>query len=215
MGFFYISLLSIVPLTIAYAAVGCLFLALVRLSRGLSGRKIILAVGALALIALPIGEELWIAWKFGQACKHAGLSIYKKVQVDGFYDDTAHWWRQLSESKFAFVESRDPLHQSLWRAERTGNEIRHFKIDRPTARYHFTRPHNHTPVAHKVRMFEYLVRDVHANEILAREQTYAREAPWYSRFFDRRTLFCPVSGEHGQNIRATIYELALQPNTVP
>lgn len=212
MGFYYISIFSIVPLGIAYGVLALVYWGVVRATRGTRARRAILPIVGAVFLVLPISEELWIAWNFGQACKEAGTFIHKKVQVDGFYDDTTHWWRQLAESKYQFVESRDNLYGTLWRVERAGDEIKHFKIDRPTARYHYTKPHSHTRVAHKTTMFEYLVRDTQANEILAREKTYAREAPWYFISLDRPTLFCPVSGKYGERIHATIYDIVLQPS---
>jgi hypothetical protein len=82
--------------------------------------------------------------------KDAGIFVYKTVEVEGFYDDTTHWWRQLIESNYQFVESRDNTYGGLWRVERDGKGVRHFKIDRPTARYHYTTNIYGTRVAHKI-----------------------------------------------------------------
>ena len=211
MGFYYISVISIALLGIVYGVLLLIFLGVARLTRGMPGRKAVLGVVGAVFLVLPVAEELWIAWNFGQACKEAGTFIYKKAKVEGFYDDTTHWWRQLAGSKYQFVESRDNLYGTLWRVERVGDEIKHSKIDRPTARYHYSKPHSHTKVSFKVTMFEYLVRDSQADEVLAREKTFARNAPWYFIGLERPTLFCPVSGNYGERIHATIYDLVLLP----
>ena len=212
MGFFFFSILSVFTLGIAYGLLLLLFWGIARLTRGVPGRKVLLAVAGAVFLVLPVAEEFWIAWNFGQLCKKdAGIFIHTTVEVEGFYDDTTHWWRQLGESKYQFMESRDNTYGGLFRVERDGNELRHFKIDRPTARYYFAKPHNHTIVAHKIKMFEYLVGDRTTNQILAREKTYAREAPWFFVGLDRPTRFCAVSGDYGERIYATLYDRVLKP----
>ena len=109
MGFYYFSIFSFVPLGIAY---GLLFLALwgiARLTRGMPGRTALLGVLGAVFLVLPISEELWIAWNFGQACKQAGTFINKKVQVDGFYDDAAGGTSLdlVRPGNYRFIESRD------------------------------------------------------------------------------------------------------------
>lgn len=179
MGFYYISILSLMPLAMAYAVLAALFGVLAYVTRGIPLRKTMLALLGVAFLVIPVSEELWIAWNFGQACKHAGTLIHKKVVVDGFYDDTTHWWRQLAGSDFAFVESRDNPRSSLWRVEREGNQLKHFKIERPTARYHYKMPSSHAAVAHKIVKHETVVLDTTAGELVGRYTRFSRHAPWF------------------------------------
>lgn len=196
MDFYYFSIFSFVPLGIAYGVLALIYWSAVRASRGIPARKALLsAIGALFLV-LPISEELWIAWNFGQACKEAGTIIFKKMQVEGFYDDTTHWWRQLAESKYQFVESRDRLHDALWRVERAGDEIKHFKIDRPTARYWYSMDQGRT-ISHKVRVQQATVVDKESGELLARFAEYNREAPWYFISLGRPRQSCDAQAGHG------------------
>jgi hypothetical protein len=118
MGFYYLSILSLILIAVIYVvAIGVFRFIWVRLlSRKFGGPTVWIVVAAI-LIA-PWAEELWVAWNFGQACKEAGTFIYKKVQVEGFYDDTTGWGpRQLAESKYRFMESRDLLNRRLLRVE--------------------------------------------------------------------------------------------------
>lgn len=179
MGFYYISILSLIPLASAYVVLAIIFGALAYVTRGLQRRKTILAVLGVAFLIVPVSEELWIAWNFGRACKQAGTFIHKKVVVDGFYDDTTHWWRQLADSHFTFVESRDNPRSSLWRVERDGNDLKHFKIERPTARYHYKMPFSHAAVAHKVVKHETVVTDTAAGDLVGRYTRFSRQAPWF------------------------------------
>ena len=190
MGFYYFSIFSIVPLGIAYGMLFLVYWGIARLTRGIPGRKALLVVVGMVFLILPVAEELWIAWNFGQACKEAGTVITKRVNVDGFYDDTTHWWRQLSEFKYQFVESRDNLYGTLWRVERFGNEIRHFEIERPTARYHYKWPNSHTRVSHKIVKHERIVADSFENQILAREVAFGRDASWFYIGLDRPLKPC-------------------------
>lgn len=125
MGFYYISIFSIPLLAVVYIVLFLVFWGLARVTRGMPGRKALLAVLGVVFLVLPVAEELWIAWNFGQACKEAGTFIGKKVQVEGFYDDTTAWGpRQLAESKYQFVESKDSLYKKLSRVERANSESR-------------------------------------------------------------------------------------------
>lgn len=255
MGFYYFSIFSVVLLGVVYGLLLLAFWGIARLTRGMPGRKALLATVGAVFLVLPVAEELWIAWNFGQACEGAGTFIYKKVQVEGYYDDTGGgtMTRLVGRPPYKFIESRDssgkyrrveyasPEEKAgalMWYAEKnpgrkpgqkewithpvsdrvqvtvemdTGYAWRITKLDRPTARYHYSKPHSHSGVSYKVKMFEYLVRDSQADEVLAREKTFARNAPWYFIGLERPTLFCPVSGKYGERIHATIYDIVLEP----
>ena len=118
MAFYPFSIPSYVPLAIAYAVMLLLYGFFWWLSRAMKARAVVRVIAAFVLLLVPISEELWIAWNFGQACKDAGTFIGQTVEVDGFYDDTSGWGpRQLSESKYKFMESRDGLNRRLLRVE--------------------------------------------------------------------------------------------------
>ena len=210
MGFYYISILSIALLGVVYGLLLLLFWGIARLTRGLRGRKALLAIIAVVFLVLPVSDELWIAWNFGQACKEAGTFIYKKVEVEGFYDDT-HGWRpdKLRASGFRFVEGRDTTsgRDSFWRHEYVGDQIRSFKINHPTARYQYRNPHSHTPVAYQVVKHERIVVDAETREVLARELSYGRYAPWFYIGLDRPVKICRGKRE----VRGSLYVNVLFP----
>lgn len=125
MGFYYISIFSLGLLGIVYGVLVLVFWGVARLMRNMPGRKMVLAVVGVVFLILPVAEELWIAWNFGQACREAGTFIYKKVEVEGFYDDTTGWGpRQLAETRFQFVESKDVLYKKLSRVEKADTASR-------------------------------------------------------------------------------------------
>ena len=192
MRFYYISIFSILLLGLIYLiGTGLLTWFGLWLRKRWKRAWMLMVPLFLLLYAGPVAEEFWIAWNFGQLCqKDAGIFIYKTVDAEGFYDDTTHWWRQLAESNYQFVESRDNTYGGLWRVERDGKEVRHFKIDHPTARYQHRRLAWHTPVSHEVKRFENVVIDIQANEVLGRYVDYYRGAPWFFIALDRPTIPC-------------------------
>ena len=125
MGFYYVSIFSIVPLGIAYAILALVYWGVVRLTRGIAMRAVVLSVTGVVFLLLPGGEELWIAWNFGQACKEAGTFIHKKVQVDGFYDSTMRSaYENTKPGRYRFVEHATEDREGVERVERADAEMR-------------------------------------------------------------------------------------------
>jgi hypothetical protein len=124
MGFYYFSLFSWMAFLFYFAIAAAIILKICQANKLSNRWKASLLV--VTFIA-PWTEELWISYNFGQLCRNdAGKFIYKTVNVDGFYDDATEWGtRQLSESGYKFMESRENLgRERLWRVERVDNVIR-------------------------------------------------------------------------------------------
>jgi hypothetical protein len=123
MGFYYFSILSVIPLALAYGALALTFALIERKTRGRPGRKPWLIGLAVVILLLPISEELWIAWNFGQACKEAGTFIHKKVQVEGFYDSTMRSaYENTKPGRYRFVEHATEDRKGYERVTVTGAE---------------------------------------------------------------------------------------------
>jgi hypothetical protein len=214
MRFYYISIFSILLLGLIYLiGTGVLTWFGLWLRKRWKRAWMLMVPLFLLLYAGPVAEEFWIAWNFGELCrKDAGLFIYKTVEVDGFYDDTTHWWRQLAESNYQFVESRDNTYGGLWRVERDGKDVRHFKIDRPTARYRYTTNIYGTPVAHKVLRQESRVSDQTTGEIIGRYVEYGRRPAWFFVGLGETSFSCdgPNGGPNSKHNRL-IYRDVLIP----
>jgi len=211
MGFYYLSIFSIFPLGIAYGLLLLIFWGIARLTRGMPGRKALLSIVGVVFLVLPVAEELWIAWNFGQACKEAGTFIYKKVQVEGFYDNT-HGWRadKLRASGYRFVEGRDTTsgRNSYWRHELEGDQVRSFKIDRPTARYYYKWPQRDAVVGHKMYKQIEEITDVQTGDVLGRSLQYGRTSAWFFVALDDPGMSCPRPGEKPGVL---LYRLVLEP----
>jgi hypothetical protein len=209
MGFYYFSILSIVPLGIAYGLLALVFWGIARITRGMTGRKALLTVLGTVFLILPVAEELWIAWNFGQACKEAGTLIYKKVQVEGFYDDTRpsrpgplaeQAKKSMDQSGYLFHERpfRDPQGgaSKVVRYEKVNGEWLSKVLDRPTARYHYKWPNPYgAKVTYKVGKSERVVIDAETNEQIARYISFGRRPPWYWIGFDKPAFACDSPGQ--------------------
>lgn len=125
MGFYYISIFSIFLLGVVYAALLLIFWGIARFTREMPGRRALLCIVGAVFLVLPVGEELWIAWNFGQACKEAGTFIYKKVQVNGFYDSTMRSaYENTKPGGYQFVEHATEDRKGIERVERVDNDAR-------------------------------------------------------------------------------------------
>ena len=123
MGFYYISFFSWLAFAIYFVIVVSIVTKVCQKSK-LSNRW---RYGLLTLAFLaPWAEELWIAREFGQRCrKDAGLYVYKTAVVSGFYDDSTGWGvRQLAESSYKFMESRENISGDFMRTELADDAVR-------------------------------------------------------------------------------------------
>jgi hypothetical protein len=108
LGIYYTSLFSVFPLGIAYFVLLLALWGVAHITRNLPARKVLLGILGAVFLLLPIAEELFIAWRFTQACREAGTFIYKKVQVEGYYDDTgAGMTRIVGGPPYRFIETPD------------------------------------------------------------------------------------------------------------
>ena len=232
MGFYYISFFSWLAFAIYFVIVVSIVTKVCQTSK-LSNRW---RYGLLTLAFLaPWAEELWIAREFRQLCrKDAGLYVYKTAVVSGFYDDSTGWGvRQLAESSYKFMESRENIsgdfmrteladdavrNQALnWEKEKNSQKVRskneylvrqigdreqiivspdgvnawrRIKIDKPTARYHYTRDLYGVPIGHKIKKSEARITDVATGEILGRHTSYSRSAYWFFIGLDAPGVGC-------------------------
>jgi hypothetical protein len=214
MRFYYISIVSLILLGVIYALGTALLAGIWYWLRQKRRIGIVMVPLFLLLYVGPWVEELWIAYNFGQLCrKDAGKFIYRAVEVKGFYDDTSHWWRQLADSDFEFVESREHGRKAYWRVERNGSHLRHFAIAHPTARFHYTRDIYGARVAYKITRQESRVTDSATGEVLGRYVEYGRGPYWFFIGLDQYPYSCdgPDGGPTSKH-NSLIYRDVLKPS---
>ena len=95
---------------------------------------------------------------------------------------------------------------------RQGVSWRITKIEKPTARYHYSKDLYGVQVGHKVYRQEYRVADSVANEILGRFVVYSRRAYWFYIGLDSPSLACDgPNSRAGRLHRLLIEEEVLKP----
>jgi hypothetical protein len=167
--------------------------------------------GILALtpivLALPFADEFWIAWRFREACKDAGVHVYRQVTVEGFVDDTNRGSRH--QVVVGLLPNFDPKSLQDWdrrgyrfqenmlddggvlRLERTEQGIVASVLDRPSARYRYKRGYDVTPysleesASYAIEKVEYQVVDSESGELLGRDTRFTRFPCWIERIWIR------------------------------
>lgn len=187
----------------------------------------ILGPPTLAMIALPWGEEIWIASRFKEACSDAGVKVYRQVEVDGFYDSTMRsGYSLIREKGFAFME-----HPSNKKGKVDHIEIEHGEwvtktIDQPSARYHFKHFYQPKPfqnwvsIGWRIDKIQYEVIDTETDEVLGVDVRIKRypsfaESLWL-RFFDPRGVGCsgPLDTSKKHSRTGILYDHVIIPKKV-
>ncbi|MEO8629479.1 MAG: hypothetical protein ABI612_15465 [Betaproteobacteria bacterium] len=214
MSFYYQSIFSYMFLAILYLiAIGLWWLFWVKMvGRKFSG-LVTWTVVVVVLVA-PWTEEFMISYRFARLCEGAGVFIYQKVLVDGFYDDTNETHAgpptpqaaaAFDRSGYTFLEMR--FKDKVVHLEKQGGQWHPQVLDQPMARYHYRNPDRHTQVAHKITKIESVVVDSETSMVLARETIYTRGAPWFYIGLDRPLILC--RGMYP--LRGALYEQVLLP----
>ena len=197
---------------------------LVVIGRRLRGRRwkwLALPVIALVMLAIPLGDDAYIQWRFNRLCRDAGIHIKRTVEVDGFYDDitialskpgpvtSPQAVEALERSGFRFIEGRSGRRQGeITHIENTSGTWTVTLLDRPTARYHFRFTRHHEQIGIGMTAYEEVVLDTHTGETVGRFTIYTRYPGWldglWLRFFDRTGTQCPPPGKRGDMLTRVV-----------
>lgn len=241
MSAFQITPFGIVVIAVFSFAIWIVALVLSRLLASLRWRWWLLAPPALFLMALPWAEEAWIAWHFREACKSAGVNVYRRVEVEGFYDATGGGINRpgpvtnreavaayekdgylFRERLIGYDPKGEPLQVS--RVERIAGSWQVRIVDQPTARYHYRHsyqpsPHRYEePVGWKLQKSETEVVDIETREVLGRDTGFHRypniaEALWL-QFFGPGGVGCsgPLDQPEKEKRMGQLYRYVLIPS---
>ena len=165
----------------------------------------------LMLLVLPWADEIWIASRFAELCKNAGVHIYKKVEADGFYDQTSRsGYEYLTRLGFRFME-QPPIDVGARKRgivehiEKVGTDRSLTNIERPTARYHFKISSDNERLGYQLAKLEYVVMDSTTSEVIARQTFYKRYSGWieglWLRYFGSGMTMCPDPVREPSNVR--------------
>ena len=177
------------------------------------------ALAGLVAIAAPWAEEYWIASRFEELCKEAGVHVYRTVEVEGFLDatspsspfgvtsgpwDSPQAIKDFDRTGYRFQELLLTDGRAR-RLERTPDGIWQSLLDRPTARYHYKHAYQPTPfetekvLGWKLKKTEVQVVNSQTGEVIAREVGFNRypsvlEGMWI-RLFGSGLTQCPDPGK--------------------
>ena len=189
MGFYYFSLFSWMAFGIYFAIAAAIIITLCNKNRLSKYWKAGLL--AVAFVA-PWTEELWIAYNFGQLCrKDAGIVIKRTVEVEGFYDATRpthagprseEGAKDLDRGGYRFYEMVLPNNKGgpsqTVHLEKVNDVWTATVLDKPAAKYHYTRNIYGEQVAHKITRQEARVTDSVSGAVVGRYIAYSRDAYW-------------------------------------
>lgn len=155
---------------------------------------------AFLVLALPVTDEVWITWHFNEYCKDAGVHVTRKVEVEGFYDDTGSGFgmkegpityapasESFDKQGYRFYERKNldvPAEKGVSHIEKINGQWQIRILKEPTARYHFKhsyqpRPQNtEEPLGLKIEKRERVVIDTETGETIGRETGFNRYPGW-------------------------------------
>lgn len=164
----------------------------------------------------PYAEERDIQTRFAELCKDAGVKILRKVEVEGFYDDTMPntvgpgpfspqavasfegKGYQFYEYRFIGPTGAKQNTISLGRVahyEKKDGVWKSTLLREPRAQYHFKQLRSAENVGHKIWVTEYAIIDSQHGETIAREIRYMslpnKIDLWWASMLGNPTQFCP------------------------
>ncbi len=183
------------------------------------GWKFVITPLALVLLALPWADEVYIAWRFQESCKDAGVHVYKKVEVEGFYNDVIRGGKeQIVKYGYRFIEHRSRESKGkIVHLQRTDGEWEVSILDQPSARYHYKYSANDEDAGLQLAKEEWVIIDSKTGAILGRDTTFKRYPGWieglWVRFLGVYPTICrgPLDDPEKQKRLGQIYTYVLIP----
>jgi len=183
-------------------------------SRRWQGWKYVILPIAVVILALPWADEVYIAWRFHELCKDAGIHVYRKVEVEGFYNDVM----PVEMNGYQFMEQKSNWENNIVRIEKNedGKRIQTY-VDKPSARYHYKYSANNEDMGLQLEKSEWVVIDSNNNEVLGRETIFKRYPGWveglWLRFLGIYPTICygPLNEREKWKREGLIYDYVLTP----
>lgn len=189
------------------------------------------------LLVLPYADEFWIAWHFERACREAGVTVNRKVEVEGYANATSgapHYPNDPRESRRLYNDEKslaewdktgyrfkEQLLSDGWalHLERRADGVYALYIEYPQARYHYryADPRHWVPAGYQMNRREMQVVDSETGEVLGRELSYERypgfvEGLWV-RFLGSGQVICdrPLDDIERKTLTGAAYDYVLIP----
>ena len=151
----------------------------------------------LIIMVLPIADELWISYNFYEVCKDAGVHVTRKIEVEGFYDETMRsGYENIKNNGYQFMEHPSTKKGKIGHVTRINGEWEEEVLNEPTARYHYkyADPRQWVPIGFQLYKHEMQIIDSETGEMVSRETSFSRypslvEGLWI-RFFGSGQEIC-------------------------
>ncbi len=202
MNGYIISLVGVVVIAVYSFLILVIALLINRLLSRFRWKWVVLAPAVLVVLSLPWVEEAWISWHFNEACKDAGVTIYRQVEVEGYFDAVApSGYEQIRDYGYKFMEHISKTAKKIDHIEFFHGEWKRLTMDHPTARFHFEYAYQpdpyriEEPIGWKLQKIERHVIDSQTGEVLGRDITIKRVLPTHeallARLFGPPIRLCP------------------------
>lgn len=212
----YISDLSLLVLAIFYLPLVIWVLWRVVRSPKLAGLKKVFAVLVVLILAyaIPLGDVTLNSIAMTKVCPKAGLHIYKKVQVEGYFDQGASENTLLNHPyhyAYRFVETKRPGTKVIRYERQSDGSIKKTELDQPTAEYEVVYEGWQPDKTARVSRLRDLVRNRVTGEIIAERLLFNPFHGWVDRYLLNRWFGATLHGCHGPAAGTPIAYEALPP----
>ena len=166
-----------------------------------------------------------------ETCETAGVHVVRKVEAEGFYDDTAggptspgpitspQAIESREKSGFRFLERKAGYGTNKYsHVEKVNGQWWATILDHPTARYvyKFTDPRQEIPIGRQLEKYETLLIDSQTGEVLGRDTSFKRFPSWINLwvgFFGSGLTLCkgPLDDPEKQKRFGLLYDYVLIP----
>jgi hypothetical protein len=185
----------------------------------------VLAPPTITLLSLPWVEEAWISWHFNEACKDAGVTVSRQVEVEGYLDALSpkekrhvkvgsHLVPQpvdFEQQGYVYYEEA-LIEGGATRVEREGDRLIASIFEKPKSRYVLKRHYQPGPgiyeelIGWKLQKIERQIIDSQTGEVLGRDRTIKRVLPSHEALiaglFGPPIVMCP-----GPNVKPFVPQL--------
>ncbi len=195
----YISDLSIGMLVVLYLPLALWLLWKVARSKSVSkaAKGFVIPLVLILAYAIPLGDVTAHSIAMGKVCPKAGLNIYKKVRVEGYFD-TGSGPREIEQYGYRYIETQKPGGKVARYERQADGSIKRSELDQPTAEYEVVYE-NRSPVPELgVRsMQRWHVRHRLTGEVVGEWLAFSPMHGWVDRFLLNRWFGAGLPGCDG------------------
>lgn len=197
----YISDLSIGMLLVLYLPLALWLLWRVSRSTAVTRKIKLIVIPVLLVLAavMPIWDVVVNSLAMEKVCPTAGLHVYKKVRVDGYYD-TGSGPRQIEEYGYRYIETKQPGGKVAHYERQQDGSIKRTELEQPTAEYEVVyESRSPVPELGVRSMQRWHVRHRETGEVVGEWLAFSPMHGWVDRYLLNRWFGVGLRGCDGEN----------------